>query len=152
MSDTQTFVVRWGECDVNGHMRNTTYSEYGVEARVAFLAARGFAYARLRELGLGPVLLREEIDYLHELHLGDAVEVDLTRLGHSPDGARFRLAHDFRRPGGKLAARVVVLGAWMDLRTRRLTAPPEELRRAIADAVAGEPYEELPPLRRSRAT
>ena len=148
MRYTKIFVVRWGECDVNGHMRNTVYSEYGVETRVCYLAEHGFPFSRIEEIGLGPVILREEIDYLHELRLGETVEVDCTRLGLSPDGARFKLAHDFWRPGGKKAARVVLLGGWLDLRARKLTPPPDDLRDAMASIPAGEPYEELPPLRR----
>lgn len=150
MRHTKIFVVRWSECDVNGHMRNTVYSEYGIETRLCFLADYGFPYARMVELGFGPVILREELDYLRELHLGDTVEVDLTRLGLSPEGARFKLAHDFFRPGGKKAARIVLLGGWLDLRTRRLASPPDELRKAMAGIPAGESYEELPPLRRSQ--
>jgi acyl-CoA thioester hydrolase len=147
MRFTKIFVVRWSECDVNGHARNTAYSEYGIETRVGYLAEHGFSFARMNELGIGPVLLREEIDYLRELRLGDTVEVDCTQLGLSPDGARFKLAHDLWRPGGKKVARIVLLGGWLDPRARKLRPPPEELRKAMASMPAGEPYEELPPLR-----
>jgi acyl-CoA thioester hydrolase len=143
MAYTKQFTVRWSECDANGHLRNTGYSEYGIETRMSFLAENGFPYARFVEHALGPVIQREEIDYLHELHLGDVVEVDFKALGASPDGARFKLSHDFQKAGRRVA-RIVITGGWMDLRHRRLAPPPEELIRILGTLEKGEPYEELP--------
>ncbi len=147
MAYTRQFTVRWSECDANGHLRNTGYSEYGIETRMSFLAEHGFPYARFVEHALGPVIQREEIDYLHELHLGDAVEVDFKGLGTSPDGARFKLSHDFLK-GGRKVARIVITGGWMDLRHRRLTSPPEELIRILGSLERGEAFEDLPNARK----
>jgi len=148
MSYSKRFLVRWSECDANGHLRNTAYSEYGIETRVCFLAENGFPFARFVDHAIGPVIQREEIDYLHELRMGDAVEVDFKGLGVSPDGARFKLCHDFRAPGGRKVARIVITGGWMDLRRRRLAPPPEELLQILSSLERGETYEELPNARR----
>jgi len=148
MRYTKIFIVRWADCDVNGHMRNTAYSEYGIDTRISFLAERGFPFARFEEMSLGPVILREEIDYLRELRLGDTVEVDFTQLGLSPDGARFKLAHDFWRPGAKQAGRIVLTGGWLGLETRKLVIPPLPLAEAMASVPKGEGWEELPVLKR----
>ena len=145
------FVIRWSECDLNGHVRNTAYSEFGIETRVSFLAEHGFGYARFVEHGIGPVIQREEIDYLQELHLGDAIEVDFKALGMSPDGGRFRLAHEIWAPGEKRVARIVIQGGWLDLRRRRLTAPPVDLMAVMSSLERGAPWEELPLLRRPDA-
>ena len=56
-----------------------------------------------------------------------AVEVGLAVLGLSEDGSHFRMRNDFRRPDGQKVARVESTGGWLDLRARRLTAPPAEL-------------------------
>ncbi|HET6410739.1 MAG TPA: thioesterase family protein [Anaeromyxobacter sp.] len=144
----QSFVVRWSECDQNGHLRNTAYSEYGIETRIGFLADRGFSVRRLRELGIGPVILREELDYLREVHLAEEIEVDFQRLGLSPDGARWRLAHDLRRRGEPVA-RIVLLGGWLDLEKRRLTPPFPEIQGLFESLEAGEPYQDLAPLKRN---
>ena len=142
------FTVRWADCDANGHMRNTAYSEYTIEVRLAFLAERGFGFDRFQALRFGPVLLREEIDYMHEVRLGEEVTVDLAASGLSPDGARFKFRHEIRTARGKLAARVVISGGWLDGERRRLMIPPDELRRAMEEMPRGEPFEELPPLKR----
>lgn len=148
MGYRKQFVIRWSECDINGHVRNTAYSEFGIETRVSFLAAHGFGYPQFVEHAIGPVIQREEIDYLHELHLGDTIEVDFKALGTSPEGGRFKLSHEFWVPGGKRIARIVLQGGWLDLRRRRLTAPPPVLLQVMDAIERGAPYEELPPIRR----
>jgi acyl-CoA thioester hydrolase len=144
----KTYTVRWADCDVNGHMRNTAYSEYGTDTRVAFLSERGFPMEKLLASGIGPVLLHEHLDYMREVRLGEIIEVDLTVVGLSPDGARFKFQHDIWLPGQKKAARIVLAGGWMDLVKRKLRLPPDDLQRAMVDAPRGEPFEVLKPVRR----
>lgn len=144
----KSFVVRWADCDANGHMRNTAYSEYAIDVRIAFLAEHGFGFDQFVASGFGPVLLREEIDYLRELKMNETVEVDFRQLGVSADGSRFRLQHDFTRGDGKPAARIVLDGGWMDMRIRRLAPPPDGLARAFAQAPRAEGYAELPARRK----
>jgi acyl-CoA thioester hydrolase len=144
----KTFTVRWADCDVNGHMRNTAYSEYAIDVRIAYLTEHGFGFDRMVEQGFGPVILREETDYLREVRLGEAVEVDFTVLGLSPDGGRFRFAHDFTKAGGKPSARIVLAGGWLDLHARRLVVPPEPLVALLRATPRAAGYAELPPLRR----
>jgi acyl-CoA thioester hydrolase len=145
----RSFIVRWADCDANGHLRNTCYSEYAIEVRMAFLAQHGFGLAEFKRHGVGPVLLREEIDYLRECHMGEELTVDFTVLGRSADDSRFKIAHQLWKPGGKKAARLVVHGGWLDMTARRLRPPPPELK-AIWDQVERvEPFEVLGPLGKS---
>lgn len=144
----KTFTVRWADCDVNGHMRNTSYSEYAIDTRVAFLSDHGFPFSRFVESGIGPVILHECIDYLREVGLGETITVDLAVLGLSPDGARFRFGHDLWLPSRKKAARIVLEGGWMDMKLRKLRIPPRDVIRIMEHAPRGEPFEELKPLKR----
>ncbi|HEX9050873.1 MAG TPA: acyl-CoA thioesterase [Anaeromyxobacter sp.] len=139
----KTYTVRWADCDVNGHMRNTSYSEYGTDTRVSFLAEGGFTFERFVEHRVGPVLLHEAIDYMREVRLGETIEVDLTVLGLSPDGARFKFEHDVWLPGRKKAARIVLAGGWMDMETRKLRLPPDELLRLMQSGPRSPAFEEL---------
>jgi len=148
MSYSREFVIRWSDADANGHVRHTVYPELGVEVRLAWLVEGGFSWSWLEQHHLGPVLLREEIDYLKELPLGAVVRVDLEALGTSPYGGRWRLRHTFHNDSGDVAARVVVAGGWLDLEVRRLAVPPAELAAYFAAAPRAEGFEELPPLRR----
>ncbi len=144
----KTYAVRWADCDVNGHLRNTSYSEYGTDTRVSFLAERGFTYDRFIANKLGPVILHEALDYLREIRLGQTFEVDLTVVGLSPDGARFKFQHDVWLPGLKKAARIVLAGGWMDVELRKLRLPPDELLRVLQEAPRAEGFEEMKPIRR----
>jgi acyl-CoA thioester hydrolase len=112
---------------------------------MAYLAEHGFGLAEMRQHGIGPVLLREEIDYLRECHMGEELTVTFTTLGLSPDGARFKVAHELWKQNGKQAARAVILGGWLDAKARRLTSPPDALREAFEQAPRGGPFESLPP-------
>jgi acyl-CoA thioester hydrolase len=141
---TRSFVVRWSDCDANGHLRNTCYSEYAIEVRWAYLTQHGFGHATLLAQQLGPVLLREEVDYRRECHMGEELAVDFKLLGLSEDGARFRMSHRFLKPGGKLAARLVVLGGWFDLAARKLVLPPPPLRALLTGLERDEDFEPLP--------
>ncbi len=142
----KTFTVRWADCDANGHMRNTAYSEYATEVRLANFADHGFAWERFVEMGVGLVVLREEIDYLREMRLSESLEADYTVLGLSPETARFKLAHDFTKTNGKPAARIVISGGWLDMRTRRLIAPPEPVAAVMRSVPRADAFIELPPL------
>ncbi len=143
----KTFTVRWADCDANGHMRNTAYSEYAIEVRMGFLSEHGFGFDAFQHANVGPVLLREEIDYLREVRLGETVSVDFTLLGLSPDAARWKLGHAFTKPNGKSSARIVVWGGCLDLERRRLVVPPPALAAAFRAVPPGDSFEELEPLR-----
>ncbi|HUL60856.1 MAG TPA: acyl-CoA thioesterase [Anaeromyxobacteraceae bacterium] len=145
MGYSKTFTVRWADCDANGHMRNTAYSEYAIEVRIGFLSEHGFGFEQFVAANLGPVLLREEIDYQREVRLGQTVAVDFTALGLSADGSRFKLAHDFQRGDGKAAGRIVLWGGWMDLGARRIVPPPPALLAAIQAVPRAPGWQELPP-------
>jgi acyl-CoA thioester hydrolase len=138
------FTIRWSDCDANGHARNTAYSEYAVDVRMAYLAEHGFPYEKMVEAGVGPILTREEIEYRRELMLGETVAVDFELLGLTADRTRFRFVHRFTKAGGKPAARIVVDVVWMDMRTRRVAPPPPALAEALASVPRADGWAELP--------
>ena len=140
--------LRWSDADANGHVRHTIYSELAVETRMAFLREAGFGWDQLEAAGIGPVLLREELQYKRELRIDEVVRVDLRVAGASPDGGRWRFRHEISKPDGDVAAIVTVLGGWIDLRTRRLTHPPQALVDLFTTAPRTEDFEELKLLRR----
>lgn len=148
MSFEKTFEVHWSDLDAIGHMRNTAYGEYATDARIAFFGEAGFGWRRFEELGLAPVLLREELDYRREAGLGEQVRVTLHAAGLSPDGARWKLRSALTSAGGEEMALVTVLGGFIHLADRRLVVPPPELAAALARIERVADFEELKPLRR----
>jgi acyl-CoA thioester hydrolase len=130
----RTIWARWGDMDFNGHMRNTAYLDASGDLRVRYFADHGFTAREFERLQVGPVILRDALEYYRELHLLEEVEVRLELLGLSEDGSHFRMRNEFRRPDvqdvrtSQKIARVESTGGWLDLRARKLTAPPDELR------------------------
>ncbi|AOE83863.1 thioesterase [Pseudomonas sp. TCU-HL1] len=66
--------------DFNSHMRNTAYLDKSADVRMMYFAHRGFPMSEFRRLRLGPVVMKDEIEYFRECHL-------LAALSHSSDFA-----------------------------------------------------------------
>jgi acyl-CoA thioester hydrolase len=140
----RTYHTRWGDLDSNGHMANAAFLDVCVDVRFAFFASQGFSLARFAELALGPVIFRDEIDYFREFRLLDPMRITLALAGAAEDGSHFRLLNEYFREDGRLAARLLTTGAWMDLRARKLTRPPTELTSALRAMPRAADFAELP--------
>ena len=147
MTFEQRFQVGWSHLDSNTHMRNTAYIDQAADVRVAYLAAAGFSIESFARMLFGPVILREELEYFRELRLMDQVRVTLLLAGLSEDGSRFRLRNEFWSESGTLVARLTSLGGWIELRLRRLLAPPPALAAALRALDRTSDFECLPPSR-----
>src|SRR5512134_3825516 len=110
----------WADMDANAHMRNTAYLDKAVDARMLFFTAMGFPATEFERLRIGPVVMRDEVEYFLEVRLLDTLRVTLELCGLSPDGSRFRVRNEFYRQDGRIAARVTSTGGWLDLSRRRL--------------------------------
>jgi len=135
--------VRWSDLDINWHMRNTAYAEFGTQARVDFLSRGGFPPSRFQELGFGPVIFREESRYIREFRLGERVRVNFKVIGLSEDGSRWAMRHELFRDDGEPAAILELEGGWLDVATRRLRVPPDELRDRIAELPKADDFRAL---------
>ncbi len=121
----------WGDMDFNSHMRNTAFLDKSADVRMMFFAENGFPTSEFMRRSLGPVILRDELEYFKEVRLLEPLRVTLAIAGLSADGSRFSMRNEFWRPEGKLAARVNSFAGWLDLSARRLVVPPETLLAAL---------------------
>ena len=128
-----TFRVAWAHLDANGHMANTAYLDLAVDVRFSYFESRGFPPTEFRKQGFGPVVRTDQIDYHRELQMLQPVRVTFLMSGLSDDCSRFRLLNEFWREDGALAARLTTTGGWLDLKARKLIAPPETLAAALRD-------------------
>lgn len=143
----KTFLAGWATMDANGHMANTAYLNLAADVRMAFFAEHGFAPAEFRRLSIGPVIRKDEVEYLREIGLHDTVTVTYAVLAMSDDGSRFTLENEIWTATGERAAIVRSSGGWLDLRTRKLVAPPPELFAAFAQVPRAPGFTPLPPVR-----
>jgi acyl-CoA thioester hydrolase len=117
----------WADMDFNAHMKNTAYLDKAADVRQMFLIEHGFPVEEFLRLRIGPVVMRDEVEYFREVGLQQQITVSYALAGHAPDGSRFVLRHEIFRPDGALSARVSSTGGWLGLTERRLIAPPPAL-------------------------
>lgn len=127
MSFKITFHTRWADFDANKHLRHSAYNDYAAECRVRFFNENGFDLDMFEKEHFGPILFKEETNFLREVKLGQDITVELYLKGVSEKGERFKFYHKIIREDGVLAAEISVYGAWLDLIKRKLTVPPFEM-------------------------
>jgi acyl-CoA thioester hydrolase len=140
----QSFHVRWNEADVNGHMRNSAYLDMASDIRMMYFSDNGFTAKDFDRLRMGPVVMRDELEYFRELKLMDPLEVTMELAGMAPDGSRFRIRNDYYRQDGKLSGRLTSTVGWLDLDARRLIRPSDLLFAALEKITKTDDFVALP--------
>ncbi|RMA66148.1 acyl-CoA thioesterase [Ulvibacter antarcticus] len=124
---TKEFEIRWSDVDANRHLRNSAYIDFMSHTRMSFFMDIGYGQRELAQLNLGPVALHEHMYYFKEVFPGTPVKVSLQLKSISEDGMFFEFIHNFYDAKGRNVARCEMMGAWIDLTTRKLTGLPKEL-------------------------
>ena len=124
-------VAGWGDMDFNSHMRNTAFLDKSADVRMMFFSENGFPMDEFIRRKIGPVIMKDEIEYFKEIRLLEELRVTLAMAGLAGDGSRFLLRNEFLRSNERVAARVTSAGGWLDLTIRKLVPPPEALLAAL---------------------
>jgi acyl-CoA thioester hydrolase len=132
--------ARWGEIDSNGHMRNVAYLDISANSRMEFFNANGYTLTEFFGAGIGPVVLKDEIEYKREVRLAEDLIVTNELAGMSEDKTRFVFRNQFIKANGKLACKISSLVAFFDIATRKTIAPPENLMKAILSLPRSEDF------------
>jgi acyl-CoA thioester hydrolase len=139
----RSFIAGWGDMDFNSHMRNTAFLDKSGDLRLMFFASCGFPISEFQRLRLGPLAMKDELEYRREFNLHDEVRATLKLAGLRDDGSRVMWRNDFYR-GDTLAAQVTTLSGWLDLGQRTLVPPPLALLDAIRDLPHSDDFTVLP--------
>ena len=115
--------IRWADLDPNRHLRHSVYYDYGAFVRVACFAQLGLTTKKLAELGIGPVLFREEAIFRREISFEDNITMDAEIYKARTDYARFSVRHHMLKEDGTLASVLNMDVGWIDLARRKLTIP-----------------------------
>lgn len=127
----KTLYAGWADMDFNSHMKNTAYLVKAADVRQMFLIEHGFPVAEFSRLRIGPVVMKDEVEYFKEVRLQQEITATYALAGHALDGSRFLLRHEIFRPDGELSARVTSAGGWLNLDERKLVVPPPSLLSAM---------------------
>lgn len=138
---TKSFTVRWADMDANVHMRHSAYNDYAAHTRLMFLSENGYGMEWFKVHNVYPVLLREETVFLREIKGNEVISVDVMVQRMTEDGSRWSIVNRFFKQDGTLAARITVDGAWMDLVTRKLKAPPAEVLQFFVNVERTDDFE-----------
>lgn len=124
---TKQFEIRWSDLDPNRHLANAAYLNFMSHTRMGFLMEHGFGQQELVKHHLGPVVFYEHIYYFKEILSGKPITVTLALKGLSEDGMYFEFEHNLYSVDGEHMASCEMMGAWIDLGTRKLTYLPAKL-------------------------
>ncbi|MGV3540201.1 MAG: acyl-CoA thioesterase [Rufibacter sp.] len=119
--------VIWAQVDANMHLRHSAYADFAAQARIALLQELGLDFKVFQKLRVGPILFREELQYLREVGMNDRIRIQSMLTKARADGSRWSIRHELYRSDGVKAAIIEVDGAWMDLAQRKLTTLPPDL-------------------------
>lgn len=140
----KTLFASWADMDFNSHMRNTAFLDKSADVRMMFFAENGFPMSEFLRLRLGPVVMKDEVEYRREVGLLQEITVTLAVAGHADDGSRFQLRNEILQRDGTVCARVTSIGGWLDLAARKLIAPPEALHQAMKSLPQTSDFQVLP--------
>ena len=129
---TKEFEIRWSDIDANRHLANSAYINFMSHTRMAFLMENGFGQQQMAKHSIGPVVFYEHMYYFKEVFAGKPVRVTLQLKGISDDGMYFEFVHNFYDYKGRNFASCEMMGAWIDLKERKLITLPEELYKNLS--------------------
>ena len=147
---SKILIAGWADMDFNSHMRNTAFLDKSADVRMMYFSENGFPTREFTRLRLGPVVMKDEVEYRKEVSLLQEITVTLAIAGHSGDGSRFLLRNEIYLPDGTLCARVTSSGGWLDLTARKLVSPPEALHMAMKSLPQTSDFAALPSSIRER--
>jgi acyl-CoA thioester hydrolase len=70
-------IAGWGDMDFNSHMRNTAYLDKSADVRMMYFSENGSSMQEFMRLRLGPVIMRDELDYYREVSLLEELRATL---------------------------------------------------------------------------
>lgn len=119
--------IRWSDIDANRHLANSAYMNFMSHARLNYMKESGIGQKTLEKHNLGPIAFYENIFYFREVLPEETLYVSVELKGLSADGMFFEFIHNIYNEEGQNKASCEMMGAWMNMKTRRLTALPQEL-------------------------
>ena len=114
--------------DTFGHVNNAQYLMLYEEARWDFITANGFGLDRIKSEKAGPVLLETTVKFKRELINREWITI--TSSPGEVNGKIMVIHQQMVKGDGKIASEASFSVGFMDLKERKLVAPPEDWLKA----------------------
>ncbi|MFY0599106.1 MAG: acyl-CoA thioesterase [Cyclobacteriaceae bacterium] len=121
------YQVIWADLDPNAHMRHTAYNDYAAQVRVSLFDELGLPLSDLVTSGFGPVLFHEDTTFLSEVRMNEKITVNCAALAYREDFKVWKFRQQVFKENNDLACVVIATGAFMDLRSRKVVVPPQQI-------------------------
>lgn len=121
------FDVRWSDLDANRHVANSAYMNFMSHTRMEYLMTHGFSHEDMLKMKIGPVIFHEHLHFFREVLPGQTIYVSLELKGLSKDGMFFEFEHNIYGEDGQHHLYAELMGGFIDLETRKLTALSERI-------------------------
>lgn len=140
----RSYPVIWANLDPNRHMRHTAYNDIAAQVRLEFFRENGMDVDGMLEIGIGPILFREDTRFLREVHMNEQIDATLQVSRLRKNGSKWSFLHQIFRENGELACTISVDGAWLDLNKRKVTVPPTQLAEMLLKGPRTADFEWIP--------
>ncbi len=134
--------VMWSQIDANHHMRHSAYADFAAQARMALLDKMGLDPHIFLKNNRGGILFKEELTYLKEIYMNEHISISCELLKCKKDGSKWSIKHQIFNSKKQLAAIVIVDGAWIDLKKRKVASLPESILSQFLDIPKSEDFVE----------
>lgn len=133
--------IRWADLDPNFHVLHSRYYDFGAYCRMAFFVENGITPQVMQDKKFGPIIFREECVFKREITFGDSVLINFSLTKVSHDLGRWSMIHELWKNNDTLAAIINLDGAWIDTEKRKLTVPPDGIRKLFDNAPRAHGFE-----------
>lgn len=133
--------LRWSDMDPNFHLRHSVYYDWGAMCRVQFLEKYGLTSSVMQKLQFGPIIFREECVFRREIHMNDAVSINLELVSAKKDYSRWTIRHTIMKDVETVSAILTIDGAWLDTAKRKLAMPPSEAVHVFSNMPLSENFQ-----------
>ena len=128
------YTVKWSDVDPNRHLRGSAYLDFTDHTRVDFMESNGMTIDLLVKLNTGFVITNTSLQFKREILMNETIRVDYHIDYFSDDYRKYGATHHIYKENGKLACKVNIEGIWIDLKSRKIATPPDEIISLIKEA------------------
>lgn len=125
--------IRWSDLDPLQHVRHSAYYDWGAYIRMHILRELGLTPELFAQYSIGPIIFREECLFQREVRFQDSITIEVALQKARPDFSRWTMYHRIIKNKEIQSAVITVDGAWLDMKTRKLTTPPSPYFEGMKD-------------------